>query len=520
MFDPAASLMKSMGLAMPAESAGSVIPAVPGEGVEAAGNGGFANLLAIKLETAAPNLTIDAAMQPAPQPAAETSAPALLAPAATDLPAKALPATGKMLPLDLPVALPVAPTAPAPRLATPAIALALPTPEPVTAAKPVPLEAVQVHAKAATPIQDPAAPAEAVRAEPALAPLAARAAALPAQPADDAAMAPEAEAATEPQPAHAPLPVQTVPVKTRPAVRAAEARPADQPEHADDQPELSQPEEPKAEQRQPFPVLTNANPLVPVSPAPVETTPGELPRSAPRARAAAPLSAVAATTREAGPEGPRADLAQLAPTVQQPQPQVPQATIRIAAAPADARREGEPVTVAARAGEAEPASETAPATAAPRTAQPFAMLSPAMPAQAPLTLSAMPASAVQAPADFAQIVDRLVAAREAVAPSEVRVTIDHAQFGKVSVGFTPDSSGMSVTLAAADPEFARAVEAAAPFAPPSVTTETQPIPAPAAARGADLTSAFTGQQGQQASRQAPQDTRPSGPQSQPFRPHL
>lgn len=539
MFDPAASLMKTMGLAMPADAAGSVIPAMPGEGGEAAGNGGFASLLATKIDAAAPDLTIGAAMQPAPQPAAETSASALLSPADADLPAKALPATGKMLPLDLPVAFPVAqaisavpPTAPeisanapareeatvakpALQAAAPAIAItaavrgqAKHTPE-VTAPDPAP---------APTPSTDPTAAAAPVqKAAPVLLPMAARAAALMPQPAEEAGPAPEPEAAPAARSVPAQLFMPAAEAKPRSTRRGAEAQAAEIPEPAEDQPQpafKAQGEEPA---RSPIvveaaPVILAAALAVPASPAPLEAKPAEPLPAAPQPRGAAPLLAVATIAREVSPEAPRTEMPQ---QVAQPQPQVPQATIRIAAAPADARREGEPVTVAARAGEAEPASETAPATAALRTAQPFAMLSPAMPAQAPLTLSAMPASAVQAPTDFAQIVDRLVAAREAVAPSEVRVTIDHAQFGKVSVGFTPDSSGMSVTLAAADPEFARAVEAAAPFAPPSVTTETQPIPAPAAARGADLTSAFTGQQGQQAGRQAPQDTRPSGPQANP-----
>jgi hypothetical protein len=74
---------------------------------------------------------------------------------------------------------------------------------------------------------------------------------------------------------------------------------------------------------------------------------------------------------------------------------------------------------------------------------------------------------------------------------------------------------MNVTLAAADPEFARAVEAAAPYAPPAVSEAPQ-VTAPANARGSDLPSAFTGQQGQQSSRQQPaSDPRPGTPQSNP-----
>lgn len=542
MFDPAASLMKTMGLAMPADAAGSVIPAMPGETAEAAGSGGFASLLATKIDAATPDLKNHAATLSAFQPAAETSAPALLAPAAADLPAKALPTTGKMLPLDLPVALPVAqaasaapPTAPAisanapvreeakvakaaPQAAAPAIAMTAPM---LGQAKPAPKGAAADQALAPTPSPALAAAAAPVqKAAPFLTPMAARAAALAPQPAEEAGPAPEPEAALPARSVPAPLVMLAAVAKPRLALRGAEAQAAEIPAPAEDQPQPAVEAQGEEPARSPVvveaaPVILAAAPAVPASPAPLEAkSAGALP-AAPRPRGAAPLPAVATRAREVSPEAPRTEVPQQVQQIAPPLLQVPQATIRIAAAPAEARREGEPVPVAAPpAGEAEPASETAPATAAPRTAQPFAMLSPALPTQAPLTLSAMPASAVQGPTDFAQIVDRLVAAREAVAPAEVRVTLDHVQFGKVSVGFTPDASGMSVTLAAADPEFARAVEAAAPFAPPAAS-ETQPVPAPAAARGADLSSAFTGQQGQQAPRQSPQDARPSGPQANP-----
>lgn len=539
MFDPAASLMKTMGLAMPADAAGSVIPAMPGETAEAAGSGGFASLLATKIDAATPDLKNHAATLSAFQPAAETSAPALLAPAAADLPAKALPATGKMLPLDLPVALPVAQAASAAPPTPPAISANTPMREEAKVAKAAPQPAAPAIAmtapmlgqaqlapkgaaadQALAPTPSPALAAAAApvqKAAPFLTPMAARAAALATQPAEEAGPAPEPEAALPARSVPAPLVMLAAVAKPRPALRGAEAQAAEIPEPAEDQPQPAfeaQEEEPA---RSPVvveeaPVILAAAPAVPANPAPLEAKPAEPLPAAPRPRGAAPLPAVATMAREVSPEAPRTELPQ---QVQQTAQPLPQATIRIAAAPAEARREGEPAPVVAPpVGDAEPASETAPTTAAPRTAQPFAMLSPVLPAQAPLTLSAMPASAVQGPTDFAQIVDRLVAAREAVAPAEVRVTLDHVQFGKVSVGFTPDASGMSVTLAAADPEFARAVEAAAPFAPPTAS-ETQPVPAPAAARGADLSSAFTGQQGQQAPRQSPQDARPSGPQANP-----
>ncbi|HEY6816324.1 MAG TPA: hypothetical protein VI168_12350 [Croceibacterium sp.] len=57
--------------------------------------------------------------------------------------------------------------------------------------------------------------------------------------------------------------------------------------------------------------------------------------------------------------------------------------------------------------------------------------------------------------------DRLVAAREALAPAEASLAIDHAEFGEVSIRFEQAPDGrLSAELAAADPELQRAVNAA------------------------------------------------------------
>jgi hypothetical protein len=78
----------------------------------------------------------------------------------------------------------------------------------------------------------------------------------------------------------------------------------------------------------------------------------------------------------------------------------------------------------------------------------------------PLGGNALP-EALQRPQDFAQLIDRLVAAREAVQPQPVTLALAHAEFGKVELRFANDPGGLSVALASADPEFARAVQAAA-----------------------------------------------------------
>lgn len=99
-------------------------------------------------------------------------------------------------------------------------------------------------------------------------------------------------------------------------------------------------------------------------------------------------------------------------------------------------------------------------------AQPLALIAIANPSPtAPFT---MPAS-VQGPQDFAQLIDRLVAARETAQPQAARLALAHAEFGPVELQFSQDSNGLSVTLASNDPDFARAVQAAVP--PVSASSE-------------------------------------------------
>ena len=87
--------------------------------------------------------------------------------------------------------------------------------------------------------------------------------------------------------------------------------------------------------------------------------------------------------------------------------------------------------------------------------------------------AAMPATNPAQPApghDFAALVDRLLAARDAAsAPGgSVDVSVRHADFGEVAVRFHHDPAGLTVSVASADPDFARAVEAAVP--PPAAAT--------------------------------------------------
>ena len=93
----------------------------------------------------------------------------------------------------------------------------------------------------------------------------------------------------------------------------------------------------------------------------------------------------------------------------------------------------------------------------------------------------MAASAVVGPHDFATLVDRLIAAREAAGTQPVSLALDHAEFGKVSLRFEQGEAGLTVAMTSPDPDFARAVSAAIP-AEPAFTDEQRP---PAAHSGSN-----------------------------------
>lgn len=71
-------------------------------------------------------------------------------------------------------------------------------------------------------------------------------------------------------------------------------------------------------------------------------------------------------------------------------------------------------------------------------------------------------SASPRPHDFAALVDRLVAAREAVQPQGATLTVAHAEFGPVELRFRHEAHGLAVSLVSADPDFARAAAANPP----------------------------------------------------------
>ena len=130
------------------------------------------------------------------------------------------------------------------------------------------------------------------------------------------------------------------------------------------------------------------------------------------------------------------------------------------------------------------------ATALPGMAQPAAAMDTSASAIGAGAATTAPAGA---PHDFSTLVDRLIEARDAARPGGVDVAVNHAEFGKVSLHFRHDETGLSVSVASADPDFARAVQAA--------------VPAPAASAGSDMAS---GQNAPQSSAQglARQDAPP------------
>ena len=145
---------------------------------------------------------------------------------------------------------------------------------------------------------------------------------------------------------------------------------------------------------------------------------------------------------------------------------------------------------------------------------------PAIPAATgaplPQTMLAAPAfTASPRPLDFAALVDRLVAAREAVQPPGALLTVAHAEFGPVELRFRHDERGLAVSLASADPDFAR-VAAAAPLPqlPSSIAQSGAAEPGQAGGRGdsqvAANGSASSNPRGQQSDRRgdtAPQSNR-------------
>lgn len=213
-------------------------------------------------------------------------------------------------------------------------------------------------------------------------------------------------------------------------------------------------------QPQPIPMMQSATPATASRrPQTVDQTlsPAVYIQSAapPALTPAMPVAAGIAVTVRAAPE----------PVAAPPAVPVPVLAVQ----PADAKpiaQPAQPISIAAPVAEPAPIRPRA-ATRAPTTERPAAPVSAAAPAT-PLvdiaanlavpTVQAAPAVRDSAPHDIAAVVDRLAAARDALAPAAATLAIDHAEFGELSLRFDQKADGgLSVQVAAATPEAHRAI---------------------------------------------------------------
>ncbi len=210
---------------------------------------------------------------------------------------------------------------------------------------------------------------------------------------------------------------------------------------------------------------------------------------------AQPSAALTQAVSRAAPPAASSPVIAVAPTpgtaqVAQDEAQVPAALAL--AHPAFASQTGSAPVPAA--GPKPEDAETAAASAIQARQAPAADAARTLPASQPLLAlhqseplpganPAPPASAspaIQPPRDFASLIDRLVEAREAAQASlstqSVQAALSHTEFGKVSLQFQQDGKGLTVAMTSADPDFARAVQAAAPSAQTSSGTESGALP--------------------------------------------
>jgi hypothetical protein len=275
-------------------------------------------------------------------------------------------------------------------------------------------------------------------------------------------------------------------------------------------------------------VPVSASPAAPAQSIPTETQPGtDEPRSVSGERPAAAAGATPAPQRVAVNTSPVA-ASIVVPAAMDALPVIPTVTT----APADVA----PVASQAAAPAAIPVAAALQAVKVTETAQPLSgavarlrvasgqpqaadkrPASPAITASEPVSLpqpqlSAMPlvsdqplttAAPTEPRHDFSQLVDRLVAAREAAMPHPVHASLNHAEFGQVQLTFAHDNAGLTVAMASNDPDFARAVAAAAPAERQSGPGDTS---GQSAARGDTQGNATPSTQNQ------PQGQNQSGPQ--------
>ena len=130
------------------------------------------------------------------------------------------------------------------------------------------------------------------------------------------------------------------------------------------------------------------------------------------------------------------------------------------------------------------------------------LVTPPLVTGAAVTAQPLPSTLVaDRPLDFTAVLDRLVAARDAVQLQPAALIVAHSEFGAVRLQFRQDERGLAVSMTSTDPDFARSVAAAPPPVLPA-------NPAPAAA-----TNSAPGQRGDSWSDgQGAAGNQPRGPQ--------
>ncbi|GEM_PF-2174489 len=105
------------------------------------------------------------------------------------------------------------------------------------------------------------------------------------------------------------------------------------------------------------------------------------------------------------------------------------------------------------------AASTATASGTTSTTAPsFSATTPALAVDSAPVTTSLRAQGHEQMADLAQIVDRLAAAREALAPAKAALSIDHAEFGELTLRFDQGQDGrLTAELAGANAETHRAV---------------------------------------------------------------
>ena len=172
-----------------------------------------------------------------------------------------------------------------------------------------------------------------------------------------------------------------------------------------------------------------------------------------------------------------------APVSERPEGAVSPAPVTLAATAMIAQRTPRPATPAQATATIPEPSADQPVPLAMRETDPAQPLEAAPEPAAPIIQShtstapqqdAAPAARAEPRAeriDFETLVEALSRAREEASPNTVRASINHAEFGRVSLRFENDDKGaLQVAMNSADPGFARAVTASNEAA----STQTQP----------------------------------------------